>query len=365
MAVAALLLTGILTFNNFDGAVKVEAARNTLDRIETITSDHTSENSSWKILEIVPGASVNIPADAANDVKEAALPAGNIGYLIGGQEPYKKLSDYEERSNMIRYLKSKNALSAITGENAPLTAMGGDYREYLEDMIEESVSVDQITSIGTGDIVSFNTISMLRDISGNYVKLFISNNGIIGKCKSYDNEPFWGCTFKEMIFNNSVVSLTNDNGTYYKIYFSAETYNIIFPNSFKNKFKIITNNLCSESDNIIICHNVFDNENYFPLKLSNDNMTITTEIDNINRFTNKNSEDKDKTRIKFEDIDYIILPLIMFKRFHVQFDGNNNIISFYTTDSSILQRMTFQKTLSIFLKNRMIFLRNHSYTGEN
>ncbi|MBO6137004.1 MAG: DUF5057 domain-containing protein [Lachnospiraceae bacterium] len=184
MAVAALLLTGILTFNNFDGAVKVEAARNTLDRIETITSDHTSENSSWKILEIVPGASVNIPADAANDVKEAALPAGNIGYLIGGQEPYKKLSDYEERSNMIRYLKSKNALSAITGENAPLTAMGGDYREYLEDMIEESVSVDQITSIGTGDIVSFNTISMLRDISGNYVKLFISNNGIVSGNKA-------------------------------------------------------------------------------------------------------------------------------------------------------------------------------------
>ena len=181
-----------------------------------------------------------------------------------------------------------------------------------------------------------------KDISSNLYlgdihENFISNNGIIGKCKSYDNEPFWGCTFKEMIFNNSVVSLTNDNGTYYKIYFSAETYNIIFPNSFKNKFKIITNNLCSEFDNIIICHNVFDNENYFPLKLSNDNMTITTEIDNINRFTNKNSEDKDKTRIKFEDIDYIILPLIMFKRFHVQFDGNNNIITFYTTDSSILQ----------------------------
>ena len=181
-----------------------------------------------------------------------------------------------------------------------------------------------------------------KDISSNLYlgdihENFISNNGIIGKCKNYDNEPFWGCTFKEMIFNNSVVSLTNDNGIYYKIYFSTETYNIIFPNSFKNKFKIITNNLCSESDNIIICHNVFDNENYFPLKLSNDKMAITTEIDNINRFSNKNSEDKDKTRIKFEDIDYFILPLIMFKRFHVQFDGNNNIISFYTTDSSILQ----------------------------
>ena len=66
-------------------------------------------------------------------------------------------------------------------------------------------------------------------------------------------------------------------------------------------------------------------------------MTITAEIDNINRFNNKSINDKDKTRIKFENIEYFILPLIMFKRFHIQFDGTNKIISFYTTDTSILQ----------------------------
>ena len=64
-------------------------------------------------------------------------------------------------------------------------------------------------------------------------------------------------------------------------------------------------------------------------------MIITIEIDNKIRYNNKDNEYK--TRIKFEDINYFILPLIVFKNFDIQFNAQDNIISFYTTDESILE----------------------------
>ena len=66
-------------------------------------------------------------------------------------------------------------------------------------------------------------------------------------------------------------------------------------------------------------------------------MNITLEIDNINRFSTIIDENKTETRIIYEDFNYFIFPLIMFKKFHVQFDAENDIISFYTNDASILQ----------------------------
>ena len=70
--------------------------------------------------------------------------------------------------------------------------------------------------------------------------------------------------------------------------------------------------------------------------LINNYFNITVEIDSKARFSLSENESKNKTRIKFSDIDYFIFPLIMFKNFHIQFDAENNIISFYTTNSYIL-----------------------------
>ena len=75
------------------------------------------------------------------------------------------------------------------------------------------------------------------------------------------------------------------------------------------------------------------------MKLINENMKIKAEIDSVARFSYNNLQ-ANRTRIKFDDIDYIVLPLTMFKQFHIQFDANNNIISFYTTDKSILEVKT-------------------------
>lgn len=168
---------------------------------------------------------------------------------------------------------------------------------------------------------------------------FTSNNGIVANCTVTTQD--WGCSFKQMNFNNKIIELTMDNGTYYKIYFSSENHKIIFPESFREKFNKTTNQVCQEDKKSegISCPNLFDSsQNFIPLKLINENMTITTQIDNLLRF-NSSQEDNKKTRITFENIECFILPLIMFKQFHVQFDLDNNIISFFTTDKSILELM--------------------------
>jgi len=166
-----------------------------------------------------------------------------------------------------------------------------------------------------------------------------SKDGIIGTCKA-DKDLYWGCSFKKMVFNNKTIDLIKDkdNDIYYKIYFSSENYLIRFPESFKTKFNKETDDICIEKENTkyLDCNNLFDSKEYIQMKLIDDNMTITIEVDNLNRFNKYKDEQKHTTRILFEN-DYFIFPLIMFKNFHVQFDSNKNIISFYTDDPNILE----------------------------
>ena len=168
---------------------------------------------------------------------------------------------------------------------------------------------------------------------------FSSNNGIIGTCKGNKDDYFFGCPFKKISFNNNIELINDKNGNFYKIFFSSENHNIIFPEGFREKFYKITNNECSElpGTKSISCKNLFNTDNYFPLKLIDENMNITIEIDNILRYNKEKGDDQYETNIKFEEIDYLILPLIVFKQFHVQFNANDNLISFYTTNETILE----------------------------
>jgi len=185
---------------------------------------------------------------------------------------------------------------------------------------------------------TINSFLYLGDIHEN----FFSKNGIIGSCKAEEKDPYWGCSFKEMNFNNNTISLIKDKNKseYYKIYFSSENHLIIFPELFKDEFNKMTKDICKEDENskYLYCNDLFNPEDYISMKLIDDNMIITIEVDNLNRFTSKDSsEEKHKTRIKFDKNEFFIFPLIMFKNFHVQFDSNDNIISFYTTNEKILE----------------------------
>ena len=57
-------------------------------------------------------------------------------------------------------------------------------------------------------------------------------------------------------------------------------------------------------------------------------MNITLEVDKMNRFYDYPSSDG-TTNILFHDLEYIIFPLVMFKKFHVQFDVEKKVISFF------------------------------------
>ena len=176
---------------------------------------------------------------------------------------------------------------------------------------------------------------------GESQNIFNSNEGIIGTCESYPHDSFWGCSFKEMVFNNISIPLKNENESLYKIYFASEIQDLYFPKAYHQIFKELLKDTCDfNSRNYLVCQNFFNSLNYVSLQLTeeNENFIIKGQVDNLARFSNSDDESKkDMARIKFEDISYIILPLMVFKEFHVQFDAENSLISFYTNNSEILK----------------------------
>ncbi len=175
--------------------------------------------------------------------------------------------------------------------------------------------------------------------------------GIIATCQTNKSDPYMGCFFKQMSFNGKTANLKNDTFIY-KIYFSTDDYPILFPKSFENDFNEITGYQCfsknphrDNPDYYLFCDKMFNESNFALLNLINDDMNITIEIDNEVRFNIENENNlKHKTKIRYENVEYFILPLIMFKNFHVQFDAENNIIQFYTTNKSILSVKNEEKT---------------------
>ena len=160
---------------------------------------------------------------------------------------------------------------------------------------------------------------------------FLNN---VGTCNIQNGTGYYGCIFNDFVFLNETYSLMNENNKSYIIYFASEFNQIYFPNNFKNKFKN-----CHLEENLVkefICEDL-KNKDYLPLKLRNDNMNITLEVDRKNRFSADSSTSNGVTDIIFHDFDYIIFPLIMLKNFHTQFDVEKKVISFFTNDTKILE----------------------------
>jgi len=223
----------------------------------------------------------------------------------------------------------------------------------LNDLKNNNLITKKIFSFQEWDIIS-NPIKT-KFYLGDSHNDFNSNTGIIGACDSYPNDSLWGCSFKEMIFNNINIPLINETGQY-KIYFASETHNLIFPKKFEDIIIKSSNNSCTINDKeeYLKCVDFFKDSYYVPLKLTeaNENFVITGQIDSLGRFNENKDENKDYARIQFDDIDYIILPLIVFKEFHVQFDAGDNLIKFYTNNPNILKvkkKKSGTSGLSVFI----------------
>ena len=225
-------------------------------------------------------------------------------------------------------------------------------KSLLNHLKNNNLIAKKIFSFQEWDIISnpIKTKFYLGDSHNN----FNSDNGIIGTCESDPNDSLWGCSFKEMIFNNINIPLTNETGQY-KIYFASETHNLIFPNKFEDIIIKSSNSSCTMNDeDYLKCTDFFKDSDYVPLQLteSNENFVITGQVDSLGRFNEKKDENKDYARIQFEEIDYIILPLMVFKEFHVQFDADINLVKFYTNNPNILKVKTSKSGssgLSVFI----------------
>ena len=207
-----------------------------------------------------------------------------------------------------------------------------------EPLTEENTILNTLKSNSISEkIFSFDTwrINSEKDYEpkswfylGESNQMFSSYDKLVATCESYPNDMHWGCSFKEMVFNNLNIPITYSNQSLYKIYFSSETHSIIFPNVFEDIISNITNEKCKTNNKgYLTCDNFFSNSNYVPLRLTeeNDKFTITGQIDNIIRFNSEEEKEKNDARITFEEIDYIVLPLSVFKKFHLQFNAEKKL----------------------------------------
>ena len=224
----------------------------------------------------------------------------------------------------------------------------GDYPNLIESLItleqlrQEKKIDKKIFSFDKWNINEDNTINSTfyyGDLHNN----FNSKKKYIGNCKADKVGKYWGCFFNEISINDTIIDLKKNDDEYYPIYFTSESFNITFPQAFKDKFENRTKNLCEYREDkdkrepkFSCNNNIFINEEVALLKLIDNDTIITTEIDNLYRFNHSNKEGKNMTRIKYDKIEYFIFPLIMFKNFHIQFDAEKNLISFYTTNRTIL-----------------------------
>ena len=158
----------------------------------------------------------------------------------------------------------------------------------------------------------------------------------VGTCKIQNDTGYFGCIFDDFIFLNETFSLIKEeNNQSYIIYFSSEFTKIYFPQDFKEK--IADGEKCKYipiPSPRLTCEELKEKE-YLPLKLRNENMNITLEVDYIGRYYKYSAEGV--ANILFHDYDYIIFPLTMLKNFHVQLNLENNTINFYTNDTSLLE----------------------------
>jgi hypothetical protein len=269
--------------------------------------------------------------------------------FINNNEPF-PVEFYKNVPYLNKDFQGKLMTPVLTLVDVKYCYFGISHGIGLEGLGEEFINLNNLKIDGKIDkkIFSFGLwdISDPKNLKANFYlgksnDVFNSNDGIIGTCENYPKDSLWGCSFKEMKFNNINIPL-KINGTeiFYKIYFSSETHNLIFPKFFREIFKDETKNLCSfNSEDYLECKGIFDDSKYVPLHLTenNDNFVITGQVDNLNRFNQNNDEKKDYARVQIKDIDFIILPLIVFKKFHLEFDAENDLIRFYTDDSTILK----------------------------
>ena len=221
--------------------------------------------------------------------------------------------------------------------SVPKSTIGLDINDTNIDILNQKKYIDEkIFSFSKWQINDDLVTSelLIGDSHLNY-----KDSGYIGICNVTD-ESYWRCDFENLTFYDYTIPLRKDDKTLYQIYLTTESNTISFPSEFKTILKTASKEKCKSTlfggDYFLDCENA-DNVDYIPLKISTSEMNITAEIDFFDRFRQKTKGPKTKTRIQFSHEEYIIFPMMMFKQFDVEFNAEKKAISFFTTNSSILE----------------------------
>lgn len=161
--------------------------------------------------------------------------------------------------------------------------------------------------------------------------------------------PFWGVRFSGMYLNKNKtkIPLTNSQNKLYKVYFISEDEKMIFPKKFMEEFILNINkkNYSTTEDDSFVNIGFNDYETFanttIDLKFVDEkgNIEIRTSIGDKSYFY-ADCQEKQKEfdpNVAFADIDFILLPIYLFKDFHILFDGEEKKMKLYTNNTDILQ----------------------------
>ena len=292
-------------------------------------------------------------------------------YICNCNKDYKiissKIYTLANFDNRIMYIETNDIkcrnrldLASFYSENPPPCHFGLGYNDKIPDnyngerndsikyLIASKKIKKHIFSIGKWEFPDEHNITFKLYL-GDTHENFSGEN--VGTCQIQNNTGHYGCIFHNFTFLGKTYSLKKEGSNeYYTIYFSTEEGYVYFPKSFEKKFENEAGCVFPDSKtpatepDFFFCKKLFGS--FLPLTLSNDNMNMTLEIDCIFRYyLLKGTYNIDEIRhiqkinhqyrILIHDKDYIIFPMIMFKKFHVQFDIGNNLISFYSNNENI------------------------------
>ena len=249
--------------------------------------------------------------------------------------------------------KATNSLGLAYSVGKNVNSKGFEESESTLERIKNSLGVKKIFSIKpwektkSGNKSKFSSKLYLGEAHSDF-----QDESNVGSCAIADqSSPFWNCQFSQMTLNNKNFSLINEKTEKpYEVRFIVENYKIVFPKTFKSKLGVKyseTGSKCyidteTKKTELLLCEQMTeDDEETIPITFINadETMKIKGEIDSENFLSSWSTKITTAfpTNIYFDDIDYIIMPLSVFKQFHVLFDAENNKISFFSEDKSLLK----------------------------
>ena len=240
------------------------------------------------------------------------------------------------------------AYSMVNGVNSK----GFSQSESSLELFKESLNIKKIFSIKPWTITEFASKSRFSSTLclGEQHNDFSDTENVGSFTIANTSSPFWNIQFSQMTLNSQNFTLTNPKTEKpYEIRFIVESKKFVFPLRFKNLIAIKYSSTGSEcyidsttkKTDLLLCKQMTEDDDYtIPIKFLNVDGTVqlTGEIDNENLLSDWSDDVSPfPTNIYFDDIDYIIMPLLVFKKFHVLFDAENNKISFFSEDKSLLK----------------------------